>query len=539
MPCINFIGVGEIDVSEETTVLEAAWQLGIVIESPCNGAGVCGKCNVQLSGDSQSKEETYVLACETHVLEDMSVFPPEKEKNYTLKILSGGKSFDIELNPNVKKQHLSEKSVTEVRAGEEILCTEPGNTAEKNLGLSLDIGTTTLVLSLIDLNDGREIDSVSAMNPQAVYAQDVLSRIKFASSEEGLETMRSALITEVNKMLEILEQRSNKSKENIYEAIFSGNTCMLHLAAGVQPAALGKYPYTSAIEGISTLKAVDMGLNISNAGVVYLPPCISAYVGADITSGILASSLFELNGVTLFVDIGTNGEMVIGANGKLCAASTAAGPAFEGMNIAKGMRAGNGAVEEFEIADGEIRIKVIGNTKAVGICGSGLIDIVGELVFHNVISKSGKFSDAAQLPPFLAERLIEQDGKKVFQVEGDVVLTQKDIRQVQLAKGAIRAGIEYLLRAKNTPPEQVDRVLIAGSFGYHLRAKSLININLMPKEFEGKIEFVGNTSSSGGIAFLLGKQYRAKMEKKIKEIEVLELANMPDFEKLFVKTLNF
>ena len=537
MPCISFVGVGDIEVGKDATILESARQLGIVIESPCNGAGVCGKCKVLLAG--KGKEKTYVLACETHVLEDMSIFPPEKEKNHTLKILSGGKSFDIELNPNVEKLYIAEKGITEVRAGEEILCTESGNTAGKNLGLSLDIGTTTLVLSLVNLNDGSEIDSVSAMNPQAVYAQDVLSRIKFASNKEGLETMRSALIAEVNKMLELLEQRSGRGRENIYEAVFSGNTCMLHLAAGVEPTALGKYPYISAIEGISILKAVDMGLNISNSGLVYLPPCISAYVGADITSGILASSLFELNGVTLFVDIGTNGEMVIGANGKLCAASTAAGPAFEGMNITKGMRAGNGAVEEFEIADGEIRIKAIGNAKAVGICGSGLIDIVGELVFHNVIGKNGKFTDATQLPPFLAERLIEQEGKKAFQVEGDVVLTQKDIRQVQLAKGAIRAGIEYLLRAKNMLPEQVDRVLIAGSFGYHLRAKSLININLIPKEFEGKIEFVGNTSSSGGIAFLLGKQYRTKMEKKIKEIEVLELANMPDFEKLFIKTLNF
>jgi len=501
MATINFVGVGKIEVGENTTILEAARQLGIVIESPCNGTGVCGKCKVLFEG-------TYVLSCETYVLNDMNVFPPEKEKNHTLKILSGGKSFDIELNPNVERQNITD--ITKV------------------YGLSLDIGTTTLVLTLVDLNDGHEINSVSAMNPQAVYAQDVLSRIKFASDKEGLETMQSVLITEVNKMIAAL----GVSKENIYETVFSGNTCMLHLAIGMNPASLGKYPYTSAIEGVSVLKVADIGL-------VYLPPCISAYVGADITSGILATSLFELSGVTLFVDIGTNGEMVIAANGKLSAASTAAGPAFEGMNIAKGMRAGNGAIEEFEIADGEVRIKVIGNAKATGICGSGLIDIVGELVFHNVIGKNGKFNDATQLPPFLAERLIEQDGKKIFKIDGDVVLTQKDIRQVQLAKGAIRAGIEYLMRAKNTPPERVDRVLIAGSFGYHLRAKSLINIGLMPKEFEGKIEFVGNTSNSGGIAFLLGKQYRAKMEKKIKEIEVLELANMPDFEKLFVKTLNF
>ncbi|MDR1829908.1 MAG: ASKHA domain-containing protein [Candidatus Fibromonas sp.] len=533
MPRIKFVGVGEIEVGRDTTILEAARQCDIVIESPCNGAGVCGKCKVRLAENSH-----YVLSCETRVLEDMSVFPPEKEKNHTLKILSGGKSFDVELNPNVKKQYVPEKDITEVRIGEELL-SESGNTAGKNFGLSLDIGTTTLVLSLVDLNDGREIGSVSAMNPQAVYAQDVLSRIKFASSKEGLETMRNALIAEVNRMIALLEQQSGESRENIYEAVFSGNTCMLHLAAGIEPASLGKYPYISAIKGIAVLKAAETDLNISNAGVVYLPPCISAYVGADITSGILASSLFELDGVTLFVDIGTNGEMVIGADGKLSAASTAAGPAFEGMNIAKGMRAGNGAIEEFEIEGGEIRIKVIGNAKAVGICGSGLIDIIGELVSCNVIGKTGKFGDAAKLPPFLAERFVEQDGKKVFQVEGDVVLTQKDIRQVQLAKGAIRAGIEYLLKAKNTLPEQVNRVLIAGSFGYHLRAKSLINIGLLPREFEGKIEFVGNTSSSGGVAFLLGKQYRAKMEQKIEEIEVLELANMPDFEKQFVKTLNF
>ena len=514
MPRINFIGVGEIEVGENATILEAARQCGIVIESPCNGSGTCGKCKVQLAG-----QEAYALACETRISRDISVFLPEKEKNHTLKILASGESFDVELNPNVEKHYIQEKDATEVKANGEILCTEIGNTTKKNFGLSLDIGTTTLVLSLVDLNDGREIDSVSAMNPQAVYAQDVLSRIKFASSKEGLQTMQNALIAEVNRMISIFGEAS----ENIYEAVFSGNTCMLHLATGIDPAPLGKYPYISNIKGISVLKAADMGLNISKAGLIYLPPCISAYVGADITSGILASSLFELKGTTLFVDIGTNGEMAIAANGKICASSTAAGPAFEGMNIAKGMRAASGAIEEFEIANGEVRIKVIGNAKPVGICGSGLVDIVGELVFHNIIGKNGKFND----------------GKKEFSVANDVALTQKDVRQVQLAKGAIRAGIEYLLKAKNTLPEQVDRVLIAGSFGYHLRAKSLINIGLLPREFEGKIEFVGNTSSSGGRAFLLGKQYRTEMEQRVGEIEVLELANMPDFEKLFVKTLSF
>ena len=473
------------------------------------------------------------------MIDDITVYLPEKQKNHTLKILSGGKSFKIELNPNIRKCYIPEKNVTAVTAGEKVLCEEPGDAADISCGLSLDIGTTTLVLLIVDLNSGREIDSVSCMNPQAVYAQDVLSRIKFADTKDGLETLRGALITEVNRMISLLESRSGIGRENIYEAVFSGNTCMLHLAAGINPASLGKYPYTPVIDGALILKATDMGLDISNDGVIYMPPSVSAYVGADITSGILASSLFELSGVALFVDIGTNGEMAIGADGKLSAASTAAGPAFEGMNITKGMRAGNGAIEEFEIADGEISVKIIGDTKAIGICGSGLIDVVGELVSNNVIGKNGKFTDAGQLPPFLAERLIKQDGKTAFRVDGGIVLTQKDVRQVQLAKGAIRAGIEYLLKAKETLPEQVDRVMIAGSFGFHLRAKSLINIGLLPKEFEGKIEFAGNTSASGGTAFLLGRQYRAKMESGIKEIELLELANMPDFESLFVKMLNF
>jgi uncharacterized 2Fe-2S/4Fe-4S cluster protein (DUF4445 family) len=553
MPTVTFDGHGGIDVSEGATVLEAARRGGIAVESPCNGAGTCGKCLVKLTPESlpnarcgashalsrERQKEGYVLSCEARVFGDIRVEPTQKEKNHTLKILAAGESFDIELNPNVKKRHIPEKDVTETVAGGNVLRAEPGDTTAKNFGLSLDIGTTTLVLSLVDLNDGHEIDTVSSMNPQAVYAQDVLSRINFAGGEGGLETLHDALITEVNRMLALLERRSGVSRDNIYEAVFSGNTCMLHLAAGVSPVSLGKYPYTPVIGGAAVLKAADAGLNMANCGIVYLPPGISAYVGADITSGILATSLFEADGVTLFVDIGTNGEMAIGSGGKLSAASTAAGPAFEGMNIAYGMRAGNGAIEEFEIANDEICVKVIGNTEATGICGSGLIDIAGELVFHGVIRKNGKFADTDGLPPFLARRLLKHDGKTAFLVDNGVFLTQKDVRQIQLAKGAIRAGIEYLLMAKNTLPEQVDRVLIAGSFGYHLRVKSLINIGLLPKEFENKIEFVGNTSNSGGKAFLLGVQYRAKMERKVKEIEVLELANMPDFEKQFVKSLNF
>ena len=317
---------------------------------------------------------------------------------------------------------------------------------------------------------------------------------------------------------------------------------MIHLAANVNPYSLGKYPYTPKLRGGSYLSARNHKLNIAHSGLIYLPPIISSYVGPDITSGILATRLQDRKGTTLFVDIGTNGEMVIAKNGELCATSTAAGPAFEGMNISYGMRAEKGAIEYFNIEEnGSIEIKTIEDGEAIGICGSGLMDIVGELVDKKVIGKNGRFAspENPDLPTLLSRRLVKVDGKIAFEIAEGIFLTQKDIRQVQLAKGAVRAGIEFLMNSKKIQADEVDKIQIAGSFGYHLRAKSLINIGLLPKEFEGKIDFVGNTSKSGGHALLLNKTYRLEMEKLVKEIEVVELSNGENFEKIFVKSLSF
>ena len=223
-----------------------------------------------------------------------------------------------------------------------------------------------MVASLANLNSGEELDSVSALNPQAVHAQDVLSRIKLASEKSGLKLMYSELIAEINRMIVHLARKNNISNERIYEVVFSGNTCMLHLATNTNPYSLGRFPYNPEIIGDIHLKSSEHNLVISKFGLIYLPPIISAYVGADITSGILASQLHERKGITLFVDIGTNGEMVLACDGSLSATSTAAGPAFEGMNITHGMRAGTGAVEFFNIEDrGNITIKTIGNEEAV------------------------------------------------------------------------------------------------------------------------------------------------------------------------------
>ncbi|MFT5873157.1 MAG: uncharacterized 2Fe-2S/4Fe-4S cluster protein (DUF4445 family) [Clostridium sp.] len=545
-----------ISVDTGTTILLAARLAGVVIESPCNENVTCGKCKVKLDrislknvissgGHHLSKEEEkagFVLSCATKVIGDILVEVTNLEQNESLKILNDGKSFDFKINPIIKKKYFDNEGLTKVYSGDQIIGIEVNNTENKNFGVVVDIGTTTMVASLINLNNGVEVSSTSSLNPQAIHAQDVLSRIKFASEESGLNTMYSGVICEIKSMISKTSKNAGVNSDNIYEVILSGNTCMLHLATNINPCLLGRYPYTPKIYGGNQIEALQHDFNISPFGLIYLPPIISAYVGADITSGILAAKLYEKDGNTLFVDIGTNGEMVLSLDGELSAASTAAGPAFEGMNITHGMRASNGAIEFFNIEDdGNITVKTIGDEKAIGICGSGLLDIVGELVKIGVIKKNGKFVDInkEEVNPIFTEKLVKIEGKTVFKITDSVYLSQKDIRQVQLAKGAVRAGIEFLLRSKDITAGRVDKVLIAGSFGYHLRAKSLINIGLLPSSLEDRIDFVGNTSKSGGQIFLLNKAYREQMESVVKKVDIVELSNYSDFDKVFVQCLSF
>ena len=351
-----------IDVKKGTTILEAARRAGIVIESPCNGTGTCGKCLVKIDPDSlmnviqKAKGNTvtqggtgYVLACQSEISDDISVTDIPDLANQNLKILNHGQSLAQERNNFITKKYNESIDSTAIYADGELLGTEKGNTEHQNYGVIVDIGTTTLVVSLIDINSGRELASVSALNPQATYAQDVLSRIHFAVDKSGLAVMYSGLIQEINRMITEVAKKATVKKNHIYEVVFSGNTCMLHLATNINPAPLGKYPYTPVITGGEYVRTVEHNLDVAEFGLIYLPPIISSYVGADITSGILACKLYEQKGITLFVDIGTNGEMVLAVNGKLISTSTAAGPAFEGMNITYGMRAGLGAIESFEI----------------------------------------------------------------------------------------------------------------------------------------------------------------------------------------------
>ncbi|SHH98597.1 Uncharacterized 2Fe-2 and 4Fe-4S clusters-containing protein, contains DUF4445 domain [Sporobacter termitidis DSM 10068] len=555
MPTIRFIGQNStIAVAPGTTVLDAARKAGIDIESPCNAVGTCGKCRVRLSDLTQlagvddsgahslpraEREAGYVLACQTKVYGDIDVLVHSRaEENRRLSILSEGESFEYAPDPYITKR--AEGGVTHVYGGGTLLGSEPGDTTGKAYGIALDIGTTTLVAELIHLPTGEHLASESMLNPQSAYAQDVLTRIHFAEEEGGLETLFHAFLSAFSALRDSLVRAAGIDPRYIYEVIYSGNTTMLHLATGVDPAPLGKYPYIPNIRGGAHLPADALGL--SPFGLVYLPPIISAFVGADITSGILVSRLEQKAGATLFIDIGTNGEIVLAKDGRLAATSTAAGPAFEGMNIVCGTRAVPGAVEQFQVdGDGRPHYKTIGGAKAAGICGSGLLDIAGELVRVGVIGKSGRFvrADKGAFPEPLQAALRPYEGKTAFFITDEVFLTQQDIRQVQLAKGAIRSGITALLAQLSVPEAAVDEVLIAGSFGYHLRESSLLDIGLLPPAFAGKVRFVGNTSQSGAAAFLLNTGFRADMQALASNVDKVELADTPDFEKLFVACLGF
>jgi uncharacterized 2Fe-2S/4Fe-4S cluster protein (DUF4445 family) len=554
MATIHFHPGGQVvSMAEGATLLAAARQAGVFIDTPCDGAGTCGKCRVKIPAAHRQylreaphdwltqaeRTEGWVLACQCTVHGDLQVEPGQGTED-ELKILSEGQAVAVELNPWITKTFDVARAQTSVQAGGVTLVSEPGDTTRALFGAAVDIGTTTLVVALIDLRDGRELAVTSGLNPQARHAQDVLSRIKLGSQPEGLQLLHGELIAELNRLIAEAAAEAQVPIQNIYEAVFSGNTTMLHLATGTNPASLGKYPYTPARPCGESLRAAEVGLAIAPDGQVYLPPIMSAYVGADITSGILAAKLAALRGVTLFVDIGTNGEMVLAVNGELTATSTAAGPAFEGMNIACGMRASRGAIELVSLAGDRVEIKTIANAAPVGLCGSGLLDAVGELAAHGVVDKNGRFRVNGALPdrPW-KDRVGLLDGKPVFHIADPVYLSQKDVRQVQLAKAAVRAGIEIMLRANGLTAAQVDRVLIAGSFGFHLRTASLIHLGLLPREFADRVEFVGNTSKTGARAFLLDRRLRDELKQLVRRVRVLELANDPAFEKTFIQALSF
>ena len=588
-----------------TKVMEAAARAGLTIDTPCGGAGVCGKCRVQItSGACEptasernvfSREmlgQGWRLACQSTICQVSVVHVPktsifanqhqiltESQTAGADEILPAIRKIYVELTPPTLEHPVPDLLQLEGKVGQfkadlptlramsgllpklsykgtavmvdhTLIDFEAGDTTSRCCGAAFDIGTTTLVGSLVDLNSGEELAIVSGMNPQVSYGDDVLSRINHASTKPGgLNQLRDEIINVVNSMLCELSAQAGVRLENVYELAFAGNTTMQHLLCGLDVAQLGQSPFAPTCARGMLLGAAELGLNIHPRANAYVFPVIGGFVGGDTVAGILATRLLEQESPSLMVDIGTNGEIVLNVDGKLWASSTAAGPAFEGARILCGMRASAGAIEKV-LLDGDVHSSVIGNASPIGICGSGLIDAAAELLRVGIVSPEGRMLPADELPDGLNDNLRrrvrcgDNDQMSFVLHEGEassqVVLTQRDIRELQLASGAIRAGITILLKQAGLRTSDLKRVLIAGGFGSFIRRNHAQRIGLLPPDIDHrKIHYVGNTSLGGARWALLSTKARDHAEELARMTQHVELSQDMDFQMTFAECMIF
>ncbi len=524
------------------TILEAARILGIHIEGPCNGVGRCGKDLVQVKANNALNT---VLACRTPVETDTEVLIPSHEKQ-TLKIVEGfyAKSAGVtDIDPVIRKEVIEDGQgfcSTRVSIGDKVVSIEDGDTRTQSYGIALDIGTTTLVASLVDFHCGEVLGNSSLLNPLVYYGHDVMSRIKYsASRRDGLQTMHKELIASVNLLIKALCSKCDVKPENICQLTGAGNTTMQHIFLNKEIKKIGEYPYKAEVLDTCTTTAERLAIGIAKYAPVTTFPCISAYIGGDIVSGLLVTGPESTETPALFLDIGTNGELVLLLDGRMVASSTAAGPCFEGMTISSGMRASEGAIEHVSLGD-ELSLEIIGNGQPRGICGSGLLDLVSELVRTGLVNSRGRLQNSdGEVSTGYKKYLFEKSGKRHFQLAAGVSVSQEDIRQVQLAKAAIRAGIEILFTTCNIKPEDVKTVIVAGAFGYHLKEEGLFMIGFFPALKNARIFFVGNSSLEGAIRMTLNKKLLNKADHIARTAEVLELSRIPEFESTFIREMYF
>lgn len=515
----------EILVPPGATVLEAARQAGIALATPCGGKGTCGKCLVRLSSSGQD-----VCACQYCVESDLVVEIPESSRLTTHQILQHGIERTEPIDPTIGERYRTQAGTGPI------------------LGLAVDIGTTTVVARLIDLVDGRSLGTEAVLNPQTRFGDDVISRIHHAGSELGREDLHRTIIDCLNDLIGRLCAATGTAVDAIYEACIVGNTTMNHLFLGLPVEQLGQAPYRAyAVEAFDKSPS-QLGLAMNPAGNVHTVENIAGFVGADTTAVALAVGMDSVGETTLVVDIGTNGELVLAVDGRLYAASCAAGPALEGARIRQGSRATGGAIEAVSLRDGQIDLEVIGRTAARSICGSGLIDAVAVLLDLGIVDETGRFISPQQAAERCDEavlpRLVEIDGQGAFCLAFDaetkqpaVVLTQKDIREFQLAKGAILAGIQLLLSKSGIAAGDLNGLLLAGAFGNYIRPRSAVRVGLLPNVPLDRIRFVGNAAASGAEMALLSVACRRRSAALAERIAYVEIAHEARFTEVFADAM--
>lgn len=412
------------------------------------------------------------------------------------------------------------------------------------LGLAVDVGTTKLAGYLCDLTTGMILAKAGAMNPQTAFGEDVISRISYSNNfASGRKTLQNRLIDSLNVLIEELCIKARKENllihsDHIVEAVVVGNTAMHHLFAGLPVQQLGIAPYVPAVSEPLEIEAPDIGLNIGKGAIVYLPSNIAGYVGADHVAMLLSTQLTSSEKTAIALDIGTNTEISLFHNDQLFACSCASGPAFEGAHIQAGMRAAPGAIERVQIIQGELRTQTIDNLAPIGICGSGILDAIACLLQMGIIDRRGSFTKA---DPMINKVGSKREFVLVDQSKSgngcDIVITRQDINEIQLAKGAIRTGIEALLNVAGISADQIEDFIIAGAFGSYINIPSAIQIGMFPSLPISKFHQVGNAAGDGARRMLISKQQRQSAEEIAKKVNYLELSTYTGFTEIFSKSL--
>ncbi len=435
------------------------------------------------------------------------------------------------------------------RGSERVVAVERGDTAGMKFGLAVDIGTTSVVSTLIELDSGEQLASVSSLNPQAVFGGDLMSRIAFAQFDPGnLRKLHTRIIGLLNQHIEETCRQSGVLAKWIYKVVVVGNTCMHHLLLGIDPSFVGLAPYAPVMRHALVLPARELFLKVAPEARVCLLPLVAGFVGADAVAVALATRIYEGAAIRIAVDIGTNGEVILGSRDRLWACSAPAGPALEGAQIRHGMRGALGAIDRVTVDD-DIHVHTIGEADPLGICGSGLIDLLAGLLDTGVIDWTGLIRVEAReaLPPKLRERVVMRGEERQVIVlrpgeasaHQEIVLTQDDVRQVQLAKGAIASGIAMLQHIAGVSDETVAELMLAGGFGNYVSIASALRIGLIPPLPKEKIRYVGNAASLGAQLCLVSETERQRAESVAASIEHVSLAAHPDFERIFVDAMNF
>jgi len=591
---------------EGTTIFNAANWAGLAIDSTCGGRGTCGKCKVRLTRGANSITEAdhrfisetnlaegWRLSCRAPLHHDCVAEVPRLMTSPKAALLGYGQH--VLLNPNVAKVHLqlaeptladqqsdlarvlkaldaegyevhalpavwralpktlrhNNFSITAVVVGDELIAIEPGDTTDQMYGLALDIGTTTVVGAVVNLNTSTVEAVKSALNAQASYGADVISRVSHTMmNDDGLAVLHERIVTTLNTLFDELLQISGVARENVYELVAVGNATMLHVLLNIDPEPISVAPFIPAINEPVTLPAAELGLKAHPQARLSTLPHLGAYVGADIVAGVLATGLARNKDekLRLYIDVGTNGEIVLGSVKRAVSTAAPAGPAFEGAQIKCGMRASEGAIEGVQINHGTVHLQVIGGAvRPIGLCGSGLVDAVAELVKCGLVEGSGRMLtlEAAKergFPPSILDRLVMSDKVRAFLLsdpQDNIVLTQPDIRALQFAKGAIAAGVDVLMQEMSITAADLHEVLLGGSFGSYINPASARLIGLVPWVPVEKIIAVGNAAGEGAKISLLSFRERQAANRLPEFIEYLELSGRTEFNDIFTEALGF